>query len=257
MAERRMFAKTIVDSDAFLDMPVTARLLYYDLAMRADDDGFVNSPKKIMRIIGASQDDLNILIFRKFIIPFDNGIVVIKHWRIHNYIRKDTYSKTPYIDQMAMLTLDENRAYTIKDEPSTDRGRDVDEPSTQVSIDKISIDKDRLDKVSIDNSCSESQRAPVPSIPLNNGAEWFPDLKDYEEWLRAYPGVDIRHQFERMRQWCLSNPEKRKTPKGVRRFVTTWLDKEQNRSSGYRRKEATGPDAYYEVAMEAMKNGTD
>ena len=89
MAERRMFAKTIIDSDAFLDMPVTTRLLYYDLAMRADDDGFINSPKKIMRIVGASQDDLKLLAAKKFIIPFDNGIVVIKHWKIHNYIRKD------------------------------------------------------------------------------------------------------------------------------------------------------------------------
>ena len=92
MAERRMFAKTIIDSDAFLDMPMSARLLYYDLAMRADDDGFINSPKKIMRFVGASMDDLNILAIRKFIIPFDNGVVVIKHWRIHNYIRKDRYS---------------------------------------------------------------------------------------------------------------------------------------------------------------------
>ena len=89
MAERRMFAKTIIDSDAFIDMPITARLLYYDLGMRADDDGFVNSPKKIMRMVGASQDDLAILISKKFIIPFETGVVVIKHWRIHNYIRQD------------------------------------------------------------------------------------------------------------------------------------------------------------------------
>ena len=142
MAERRMFAKTIIDSDAFLDMPVTARLLYYDLAMRADDDGFVNSPKKIMRIIGASQDDLSILIMRKFILPFDNGVVVIKHWRIHNYIRKDTYTQTPYLDEKAMLTIDENKAYKFKNsEPSTISQRAVDEPSTQVSIGKVSIDK--------------------------------------------------------------------------------------------------------------------
>ena len=91
MAERRMFAKTIIDSDAFLDMPISARLLYYDLSMRADDDGFVNSPKKIMRIVGASEDDLKVLITKKFIIPFDSGIVVIKHWKIHNYIAKDNY----------------------------------------------------------------------------------------------------------------------------------------------------------------------
>lgn len=153
MAERRMFAKTIIDSDAFIDMPPTARLLYYDLAMRADDDGFVNSPKKIMRMTGAAQDDMSILIMRKFIIPFDTGIVVIKHWRIHNYIRKDTYNETTYRDEKAMLTLDENKAYTLKsqqdgnlvDDPSTERGRLVD------------TGKARLGKVSI----GESQGTPT------------------------------------------------------------------------------------------------
>ena len=137
MAERRMFAKTIIDSDAFLDMPVTARLLYYDLAMRADDDGFVNSPKRIMRDVGASQDDLGILILKKFIIPFDSGVVVIKHWRIHNYIRGDTYHETTYKDEKATLELDENKAYRA----STERLRAVDEPSTQVRLDKVSQDK--------------------------------------------------------------------------------------------------------------------
>ena len=136
MAERRMFAKTIIDSDAFIDMPVTARLLYYDLSMRADDDGFVNSPKKIMRMIGASQDDLMLLISKKFLIPFESGVVVIKHWRIQNYIRKDTYNETTYKDEKAMLTLDENKAYKLTcDEP-------VYEPSTQVRIGKDSLGKD-------------------------------------------------------------------------------------------------------------------
>lgn len=149
MAERRMFAKTIIDSDAFLDMPVTARLLYYDLSMRADDDGFVNSPKKIMRMIGASQDDLRILALRKFIIPFDSGIVVIKHWRIHNYIRKDTYNKTPYQDELAMLDVDENKAYTMKkSEPSTIRQLPVDEPSTQVRLGKVRLGKDNNNTMS-------------------------------------------------------------------------------------------------------------
>ena len=140
MAERRMFAKTIIDSDAFLDMSVTARLLYYDLSMRADDDGFVNSPKKIMRMIGASEDDLRMLAARKFIIPFENGVVVIKHWRIHNYIRKDTYNETPYKEQKQLLELDENNAYRLLpsvDAPSTSRGRSVDEPSTQVRLSSI------------------------------------------------------------------------------------------------------------------------
>ena len=142
MAERRMFAKTIIDSDAFLDMPISARLLYYDLSMRADDDGFVNSPKKIMRIIGATQDDLNILVLRKFIIPFDNGIVVIKHWRIHNYIRKDTYSETKYLEQKELLELDENKSYKLK---NNECNIPVDEPSTQVRIGKYRLDKDSID----------------------------------------------------------------------------------------------------------------
>ena len=139
MAERRMFAKTIIDSDAFLDMPVTARLLYYDLSMRADDDGFVNSPKKIMRMVGASQDDLKILAAKKFIIPFESGVVVIKHWKIHNYIRKDTYNETPYKEEKSMLELDENNSYRLTDDL---RQRSVDESSTQVRL-----GKDRLGEV--------------------------------------------------------------------------------------------------------------
>ena len=141
MAERRMFAKTIIDSDAFLDMPVTARLLYYDLSMRADDDGFVNSPKKIMKMIGASQDDLSILALRKFIIPFDSGVVVIKHWYIHNYIRKDTYNETPYKEEKSMLEFDENKAYRLMNGESRLL---VDGSSTQVRLGKDRLGKDRL-----------------------------------------------------------------------------------------------------------------
>lgn len=154
MAERRMFAKTIIDSDAFLDMPVTARLLYYDLAMRADDDGFVNSPKKIMRMIGASQDDLTILGLRKFIIPFETGIVVIKHWKIHNYIRKDTYNETKYKEEKAELVLGENNEY---------RRLSVDGPSTQVRI-----GKDSLGKESKGECIEPPAAAPPPQKPVKH-----------------------------------------------------------------------------------------
>lgn len=143
MAERRMFAKTIIDSDAFLDMSVTARLLYYDLSMRADDDGFVNSPKKIMRMIGASEDDLRMLSARKFIIPFENGVVVIKHWRIHNYIRKDRYNETTYSEQKELLELDENGSYRLIDnQRSTDGLPPVDQRLTQVRLGKDRVGKD-------------------------------------------------------------------------------------------------------------------
>ena len=141
-----MFAKSIIDSDAFLDMSVTARLLYYDLSMRADDDGFVNSPKKIMRMVGASEDDLRMLAARKFIIPFENGVVVIKHWRIHNYIRKDRYNETHYSEQKEMLELDENGSYRLVDQRSTDGLPMVDQRLTQVRLGKDRLVKDNIKK---------------------------------------------------------------------------------------------------------------
>ena len=168
MAERRMFAKTIIDSDAFIDMPISARLLYYDLAMRADDDGFVNSPKKIMKFVGASVDDMNVLIARQFIISFESGVVVIRHWKMHNYIRKDTYKETPYKDEKALLCLDENNGYKFENEcPSTTCQRTVDEPSTQVRLGKVRLElgKDRVR----DRDRQEEESACAPeNLPLGN-----------------------------------------------------------------------------------------
>ncbi len=112
MAERRMFAKTIIDSDAFLDMPLSAQALYFHLSMRADDDGFVNNPKKIQRMIGASDDDCKLLVMKRFILTFESGIIVIKHWKIHNYIQKDRYKETVYLAEKSTLELNENNAYT-------------------------------------------------------------------------------------------------------------------------------------------------
>lgn len=172
MAERRMFAKTIIDSDVFTDMPISARLLYYDLAMRADDDGFVNSPKKIMKFVGASVDDMNVLIARQFIIPFESGVVVIKHWRIHNYIRKDTYKETPYKDEKAMLCLDENNGYRLENEcPSTNRQRTVNEPSTQVRLGKVRLGKDRLGKDRIESTRAYAREELPHEIPQNDSNE--------------------------------------------------------------------------------------
>ncbi len=136
-----MFAKSIIDSDAFIDMPVTARLLYYDLSMRADDDGFVDAPKKIMRMIGASDDDAKVLIAKKFIIPFDTGIVVIRHWRVHNYIQKDRYKETSYLEEKSLLTIDSNSVY----EMDTECIQPVSKMDTQVRLGKDRLGKDRKD----------------------------------------------------------------------------------------------------------------
>ena len=119
MAERRMFSKTIIDSDAFLDMPLSTQVLYFHLSMRADDDGFINNPKKIQRMVGCNQDDITLLIAKRFVIPFESGVCVIKHWRIHNYIRIDRYKETPYQEEKSQLILKDNNSYTLSNEVTT------------------------------------------------------------------------------------------------------------------------------------------
>ena len=160
MAERRMFTKKIIDSDAFLDMPLSTQALYFHLNMRADDDGFINNPKKIMRMIGASEDDLKVLISKRFIIAFDNGVVVVKHWRMHNLLRKDRYTETQYIEQKNMLLLKENGAYTEGDSEqieslvegsATTWQPNGNQMATQYSIGKYSIDKYSVVEVSSDS----------------------------------------------------------------------------------------------------------
>ena len=137
MAERRMFAKTIIDSDAFLDMPLSTQALYFHLAMRADDEGFVSNPKKIQKMIGASDDDSKLLILKRYILTFESGIVVIKHWKIHNYIQSDRFKETTYLEEKSMLCLDGKKAYT----ECIHNGYNLD---TQVRIDKDSIGKVRI-----------------------------------------------------------------------------------------------------------------
>ena len=113
MAERRMFTKKITESDAFLEMPMSSQALYFHLCMNADDDGFVKNPKSIQRLVGCNDDDLKLLIGKRFVIPFESGIIVIKHWRMHNLLRKDRYKETVYTDEKAMLFIKEDGAYTL------------------------------------------------------------------------------------------------------------------------------------------------
>lgn len=171
MAERRMFTKKIVDSDAFLDMPLSTQCLYFHLNMRADDDGFVNNPKKIQRMIGASEDDLKLLIAKRFLLAFENGVVVIKHWRMHNLLRKDRYNPTQYQEQMEEIELKENGSYTEKVEISILPAPEIDmtttwQPSGNQMATQDSIGKDRIGKVSIDyNSIKDAYNTICKSLP--------------------------------------------------------------------------------------------
>jgi hypothetical protein len=142
-----MFAKTIIDSDAFLEMPQSTQLLYFHFSMRADDDGFINKPKSIMRETCCKEDDIKILIAKKFIIPFESGIIVIKHWKIHNFIAKDRYIETKYKNEKSLLALDENKAYTsVSNSVSTECIQNVNTLNTQVRLGKDRLGKDSIKK---------------------------------------------------------------------------------------------------------------
>ena len=213
MAERRMFAKSIIDSDAFLEMPMSARLLYYDLGMRADDDGFINSPKKIMRIIGASNDDINILIAKKFVIPFENGIVVIKAWKINNYLRADRYKETNYINEKRLLTVEKTGMYTLKNTIENDSG-------IPFGIPMVDAGKDSIGKDSIGNNNigDKSKRFTPPTLEevknycleRNNkvNAENFIDFYSSKGW---YIGKNKMKDWKAaVRTW--ENRDKKETP---------------------------------------------
>jgi hypothetical protein len=158
MAERRMFSKTIVDSDAFIEMPQSSQNLYFHFGMRADDDGFLNNPKKIQRMIGASDDDYKLLCAKSFLIPFDNGIVVIKHWRIHNFIRSDRYKPTVHQEEKASLSIKPNGAYTCNLGIPL-----VDHLDTQVRLGKDRIGEEREEE-------SEANASPPPP-PVRIGTD--------------------------------------------------------------------------------------
>lgn len=161
MATRRMFSQDIVTSDAFLDMPISSQVLYFHLSMRADDDGFVN-PKMVMRLIGSSSDDLTVLLVKRFLLSFESGVVVVKHWLIHNLIRSDLYKETMYKKEKKTLGLNENGAYTelrsgiaeIKkiESPEWLRRRRGDVRTANVPQTALRIGKDRIGKVSKDMS---------------------------------------------------------------------------------------------------------
>lgn len=173
MAERRMFAKTIIDSDAFTEMPLSTQALYFHLSLRADDDGFLNCAQKIMRMIGAAKNDYDILLAKRFVIQFNDGICVIKHWRIHNYIQSDRYKPTVYQDEKSALSVKTNGAYTLKsqevkelDTPCIQDGYNLE---AQVRLGEDSLVKDSLGKDSI----------PIADKPLKDD--------DFDVFWKSYP----------------------------------------------------------------------
>lgn len=151
MAERRMISKTIVFSDDFLDMPLSARCLYFTFLAVADDDGFVNNPRSIIRQSGAVTDDLKILVAKDYVIPFESGVIVIKHWKIHNYIQSDRYKPTLYQTEKNMLVTQKDKSYALAEEETPEPLENqpciqsVSKMDTQVRLGKVRLGKDSID----------------------------------------------------------------------------------------------------------------
>lgn len=225
MAEKRMFTQKIVDSDAFLDMPLSTQALYFHLNMRADDDGFVNSPKRIQRTIGASEDDLKLLIAKRFLICFENGVIVIKHWRMHNTLRKDRYNPTQYQEELKSLEVKDNNAYTEK-QPDGNQLATTWQPDGNQLVPQYSIGKYSIDQYSVeeygDSEKSESDSPPkkygefsnvsLSDDELANLQTKFPtDWKDRIESLSAYmssTGKTYKSHYATILNWARSDKKK-------------------------------------------------
>lgn len=275
MAERRMFAKSVIDSDLFLDMPPTTQMLYFHLAMRADDDGFINNPRRIQRMIGASDDDMRILIAKQFILTFENGVIVIRHWKLHNYIRKDMYHPTEYQAERQMLSLKNNKSpYELnadagsQDSSRTCNGYVTDSSRTcneNVSIGKDRKGKDRIGKVRLDAAAN------TPSS--GECQEKVQDLYDGDRGevvtafcdnLQAFAGNLVLEQLNDVydrygKQWCLAAIKEAAVNGGrsiqyVIKVLERW-EREGFKSSRKKHRQANQADAdeLYKQGMAALK----
>ena len=228
MANRRMFSLDVVNTDKFMEMPLTAQALYFHLGMRADDDGFIASPRQIMKAVECKNDDMKILISKGYVIPFESGIVVIRHWKQHNYIQADRYRKTKFLEERSHLELVENVYIT-----HTEGIQDCSNMDTQDSIGKVRV-RDRV-SIELGNTvCKEPEESvsmpPVITLPLNDKSLFGIYQSDIDGWKELYPAVDILQELRKMKGWLDSNPAKRKTRRGIKRFINGWLAREQDRS---------------------------
>ena len=249
MANKRMFSIGIIDSDQFLDMSMEARLLYYDLGMRADDDGFVNSPKKIMRITKVTDKSLDELEDKGFIFRFVSGVLVIRHWNINNNMRKDTYHETSYTEEKAQLVLDSASIYQLRNEYVTDSSRDYNDDETecaedvsQIRLDKNSINQPKVNsgKNKLDSICSEQKISSELEQPTNPddciefpvlGGNTYIPKSLIEEWESVYTNVDVMQEVLKAREWCKANPKRRKV--NWKRFLVNWLNEKPDKRPRY------------------------
>lgn len=186
MARKRMFDVEIIDTDLFLEMPTSTRLFYYDLGMRADDDGFINNYKKIMKMTGATEDDLKILLTKQYLIPFDTGVIVIRHWKINNYLRKDRYTETMYKEEKRMLKEDENGAYLI--------------PNNNLGIPMVYTEKKRIEENSIEEKETNKEKENSEEVKPVSKSNIYEER--FKEFWKRYPRKEKK---AKCKEWYLKN----------------------------------------------------
>ena len=216
MAERRMMAKSIIKSDQFLEMPMSSQLLYFHLLLDADDDGFINAPKSIMRVIGAKDDDMRVLQAKGYTIPFDSGVIVIKHWRIHNSLRKDRYNPNPQLEN-------ERKQLIINDKKEYELATTWQPTGNQLATNGYhSIGKDSIGKDSVYSGCDKSQPTRTHFTP--------PTLEEVKAYcIERNNNIDAEYfmDFQEARGWVLSNGKKMKDWKAT---IRTWERNNYNRN---------------------------
>lgn len=269
MAERRMMSKKIIDTDNFLDMPQSTQCLYFHLLLRADDDGFIQSPKSIMRITGCKDDDLKLLNAKGFVIGFETGVIVIRHWRIHNYVQSDRYSKSE-LPEAKQVEL-KNKVYEVVQAPikpdntymDTKCIQNVYKMDTQIRIDKIREEENRIETlchVSHDD-VDKSHYEIIEYLNQKTGSKFKPTTKPYVQVIRSrlkegYTVDDFKTVIDKKcREWKGTKLEKYLTPKTL--FAPSHFDTYLNSNEMAAMTDTERKVAELNALIDAVERGTD
>lgn len=269
MAERRMMSKKIIDTDNFLDMPQSTQCLYFHLLLRADDDGFIQSPKSIMRITGCKDDDLKLLNAKGFVIGFETGVIVIRHWRIHNYVQSDRYSKSE-LPEAKCVEL-KNKIYEVVGQPMNPDNTYMDTKciqngynlDTQIRIDKIREEENRIETlchVSHDD-VDKSHFEIIEYLNLKTGSKFKPTTKPYVQAIRSrlkegYTVDDFKTVIDKKcREWKGTKLEKYLTPKTL--FAPSHFDTYLNSNETAAMTDTERKVAELNALIDAVERGTD
>lgn len=268
-----MMSKSIIKSDTFLDMPATTQNLYFHMLLDADDDGFINAPKSIMRMIGAKDDDMKVLAAKQFVIPFESGVVVIKDWKIHNYIQNDRY-KPSTLPERDLLNIQKDKTYTLKNDVSRMDTECIQTVSIgkdrigKVRLGKDRIGKDRIGKVSIDTLChvshddvDKSHYEIIEYLNLKTGSKFKPTTKPYIQAIRSrlkegYTVDDFKTVIDKKcREWKGTKLEKYLTPKTL--FAPSHFDTYLNSNEMAAMTDTEKKVAELNALIDAVERGTD